>query len=358
MKSMKPIKILNFSLLAVTLLILSGCGGNGPAQEVQKVQETPEKVSASREIFAMDTFMSLQAYGERAEEAVDRAVEEIERLDELLSTGNEESEIAALNRTGAAVLSEDAACLMEQSLKLGEETDGAFDAAIYPVMEAWGFAGDEFSVPSEEELNALLPLCDIRLIQYEKENRQVRFLKDGVKIDFGGIAKGYASSRIMDIYREEGIENGLVNLGGNVQTLGGKPDGSGWKIAIQHPGDDSRKLGVLSVKDQAVITSGGYERYFEKDGITYHHIIDPSTGKPADSGLVSVTVVSADGTLADGLSTSLFIMGEEKAEEFWKRHFDEFEMILMTEDESLYVTEGILEAFESDYEIQVIKNPV
>lgn len=354
---MKPVKMLNIPILAVCLLLLSGCSGKAQTQMTQEAAETPEKTSASRELFAMDTFMSLQAYGERAEEAMERAAEEIERLDACLSAENQDSEVAALNRTGSASLSEDAAYLLEQSLRLSKETDGAFDIAIYPVMEAWGFVGDEFFVPSDEELEDLLLLCDIQLVQYEEESRQVRFLKEGVKIGFGGIAKGYASSRIMDIYREEGLESGLVNLGGNVQALGGKPDGSGWRVAIQHPQEDSQKLGVLTVKDRAVITSGGYERYFERDGVTYHHIIDPSTGKPADSGLISVTIVSPDGTLADGLSTSLFIMGEEEAEAFWREHSDEFEMILMTEDGTLWVTEGLAEDFVSDYEVSVIKNP-
>ena len=113
--------------------------------------------------------------------------------------------------------------------------------------------------------------------------------------------------------KRTGLTSGLVNLGGNVQALGTKTDGSNWRVAVQSPDDTEDYLGVLSIQDKAVITSGGYERYFEQDGVTYHHIIDPKTGYPAENGLVSVTIVSSDGTLADGLSTSLFIMGEEKS---------------------------------------------
>ena len=116
----------------------------------------------------------------------------------------------------------------------------------------------------------------------------------------------------MDIFKENGITSGLVNLGGNVQALGTKTDGSNWRVAVQSPDDTEDYLGVLSIRDKAVITSGGYERYFEQDGVTYHHIIDPKTGYPAENGLVSVTIVSSDGTLADGLSTLLFIMGRRK----------------------------------------------
>ena len=176
-----------------------------------------------------------------------------------------------------------------------------------------------------------------------------------MKIDFGGIAKGYTSSRIMQIYKKCGVTSGLVSLGGNVQLLGAKPDGSAWKVAVESPDEDGNYLGILQAKDKAVITSGGYERYFEKNGKKYHHIIDPSTGYPAENGLTSVTIISDDGTLADGLSTSLFIMGKEKAEKFWKKYNDKFDVILLTDDEQLYVSEGIADDFQSDYKVNVMK---
>ena len=127
-------------------------------------------------------------------------------------------------------------------------------------------------------MKATLELADPSLIDYDKETSTVSFKKDGVQIDLGGIAKGYTSSRIMDIYREKGVTSGLVNLGGNAQVFGTKPDGSLWRVAVQSPDSEDEYLGVLEAKDKAIITSGGYERYFEKDGVTYHHIIDPATG--------------------------------------------------------------------------------
>ena len=159
----------------------------------------------------------------------------------------------------------------------------------------------------------------------------------------------------MDIYKEKGVTSGLVNLGGNAQVLGTKPDGSLWRVAVQSPDAEDEYLGVLETKDKAIITSGGYERYFEKDGVTYHHIIDPSTGYPAENGLSSVTIVSADGTLADGLSTSLFVMGKDKAVDYWRAHSDEFDMILLTDDEQLYVSEGIKDSFTSDRDVNIVE---
>ena len=137
--------------------------------------------------------------------------------------------------------------------------------------------------------------------------------------------------------------------------LAQKTDGSKWRVAIQGVEDDDSYLGVLSISDKAVITSGGYERYFEQDGVTYHHIIDPTTGYPADSGLLSVSIVSADGTMCDALSTSLFIMGKDKAIEYWRAHSDEFDMILYDKENKVYVSEGIAEDFTSDFDTEVVK---
>ena len=233
-------------------------------------------------------------------------------------------------------------------------TDGAFDIAIYPVMQEWGFPTKDFKVPDDATLKELLKLADGSKIDYDNKSREISFEDAGMEIDLGGIAKGYTSSRIMDIFKEYDVDSGLVNLGGNVQTYRTKTDGSKWRVAVQSPEDESQYIGVVDVSDKAVITSGGYERYFEQDGKIYHHIIDPATGYPAESGLKSVTIVSDDGTLADGLSTSLFIMGKDKACEFWKAHSDEFDFVLLTDDDSMYISEGIADDYSSDYEYEVI----
>ncbi len=345
--------------LSVSLL-LGGCNNikqdtTTETKNTQTEEKAESNEEASKDIFAMDTYMTVTAYGAKAQEAVDEAEAEIQRLDELLSTGNEESEIAQLNQNKNATLSEDAGYLVERALELNKETDGAFDIAIYPVMEAWGFPTQNYQVPTADTLESLLKLADASQIIYDENSRKISFGREGMKIDLGGIAKGYTSSRIMDIYKENNISSGLVNLGGNVQALGTKPDGSKWRVAVQSPDDTEDYLGILSVEDKAVITSGGYERYFEQDGKTYHHIINPKTGYPAENGLTSVTVVSEDGTLADGLSTSLFIMGKEEAIEFWKAHSEEFDIIMLTDEGKLYVTEGIQDDFSTEMEMEIIE---
>ena len=314
-----------------------------------------KETEASKDLFAMDTYMTLTAYGEHAQEAVDKAAERVEALDALLSTGNENSEIYQLNQNGEATLSEEGGYLVERALELYKKTEGAFDIAIYPVMQAWGFPTQDYHVPDDDTLKEKLALADASKVNYDKDTRKIIFDQDGMEIDLGGIAKGYTSSQIMQIYQDCGVTSGLVNLGGNVQALGCKTDGSKWRVAIQSPDDTEEYLGILEIEDQAVITSGGYERYFEEDGVTYHHIIDPAIGYPADSGLISVTIVSDDGTLADGLSTSLFIMGEEKAAQFWRENSDEFEAIMETSDGELYVTEGIADSLTTDMDVTVIE---
>lgn len=364
-------KIIRTIMISATIAILTACSGRNVSMETEVSSEvssenvvtsselTSENASddaeAVRDVFAMDTYMTVKAYGSNGDAAVDAAVDEINRLDALLSTGKKDSEIGQINANNGGQLSEDGAVLMERSLELYKSTNGAFDVAIYPVMKAWGFTDGNYQVPDADTLKATLELVDPSLIDYDKETSTVSFKKDGVQIDLGGIAKGYTSSGIMDIYKEKGVTSGLVNLGGNAQVFGTKPDGSLWRVAVQSPDSEDEYLGVLETKDKAIITSGGYERYFEKDGVTYHHIIDPSTGYPADNGLISVTIVSADGTLADGLSTSLFVMGKDKATNYWKAHSDEFDMILLTDDEKLYVSEGIKDSFTSDREFEIVE---
>ena len=334
-------------------IMLCGCGELPGTAAKESAGAEP----AQRTLFAMDTVMSLTAYGPGGEEAVQKAAEEIERLDKLLSTGDENSEISALNRKGSGKLQGDVKELVERSLQMAEETGGTFDIAIYPVMEAWGFTEEEQHVPDQEVLKELLPLCDTADIEYDASTGNIRFRKEGMKIDLGGVAKGYTSTRLMDIYKSCGVTSGLVNLGGNVQTLGTKPDGSLWRIAIEDPDNGEDRLGVLSIADKAAITSGGYERFFEADGQIFHHIIDPATGWPAKNGLKSVTIISADGTLADMLSTSLYIMGTEKAQQFCLEHAgsDSFDAVLYTDEDKLLITPGIEESFEARREVKIME---
>lgn len=327
----------------------------------QKIQssgiQSAEIPSATREIFAMDTYMTITGYGEQCEEAVEAAVAEVERLDALLSVGSEESEIGQINLTGSGHLSEETAMMVEKSLELYQDTKGAFDITIYPMMALWGFTTGNFRVPEEEEIAETLKLVDCGSLIYDSGTRLLT-LGERQGIDLGAIAKGFTSNRLMEIFEEYDLLSGVVSLGGNVQCYGTKTDGSLWRCGIQNPlnPESGNVVGIVQVSDCAVITSGGYERYFtdEATGKTYHHILDPSTGISADSDLLSVTIVSPDGMLADGLSTACFILGLEKATDLWREKSDSFDMVLVTTDEKIYVTEPLTSCFSSKKEVNII----
>lgn len=333
-------KILGIGLCLVFLI-----GG------ISYIKYQEEQKSCTKQLFAMDTFMSFTAYGKNCEKAVDAAIDEVERLDALLSTGKETSEVSRINAAGGGEVSEDTAVILQEAMEVYQRTEGLFDVSIYPLMELWGFPSQEYHVPTREELLEVLSLVDASKIAFD--GTYIKLL-EGQRIDFGGIAKGYTSARVMDIFQECGIHSGMVTLGGNVQVLNKKLDGSKWQVAIRDPEHEGKILGVLGVENQAVITSGGYERYFEEDGNTYIHILNPRTGYPADKDLISVTVISEDGMLADALSTSLYLMGREEAVSYWERYGEEFEMVLVTEKGEILVTEGICEEFETEEEYLVI----
>lgn len=342
---MRSRTILPGILAAAFLLLVGGC--------LLQSQKAQQEVSASRQIVAMDTVMSFEAYGKNAEEAVAEAVKEVQRLDELFSTGKESSEVSLLNDCRNSRVSEDTLAVLQEALFLYEDTKGLFDPTIYLLMKLWGFTDKQYHVPDQKELDQVLPLVDASKVQIL--GNQVT-LGEGQMLDLGGIAKGYASGRLMEIYREYGITSGQVSLGGNVQVLGVKPDGTKWKIGIRDPErEQGQILASVQVQDQAVITSGGYERYFEEDGNTYIHILDPRTGCPADGDLASVTVISGNGMLADGLSTALYLMGKEEACSYWRKHPEDLDLVLVTKDGALYVTEGIAEDFHSEKSYEVVK---
>lgn len=320
-------------LCLLLALSLTGCAGRGQAdsQEVKTIT-----------LFAMNTYMELRAYG--GEAALTEAAELIHALDGALSVTDEGSEIYALNRDKRATLSPDAAELTGAALALCARTGGALDVSIYPVLRAWGFTSEAYRVPSEEELSALLRAVDYRRVRLSGSATE---LDADMMIDLGSVAKGFASGRVIALLRSAGVSSALVNLGGNVQTLGTKPDGSLWRVAIRSPFGDGA-LGVVEVADKAVITSGGYERFFEQDGETYWHILDPATGRPARAGLVSVTVVGEDALKCDGLSTALFVMGPDRAAALW-RESDDFEAVLVTDGGGILITEGLEDSFTADH---------
>lgn len=317
-------------LLPVFTLLLCGC----------------QPKSATRQFFAMDTVMSITAYGETADQALAAAVNRINELERVLSRTREGSEIYELNRWGNAEIGQDTCRILSLALEWTHRTGGAFDITVAPVSAAWGFSGDgDHQIPSDGEINELLSLVDSSAVILNQDSVQLQ--KEGMEIDLGGIAKGYASGQAEQILRENGVKSALLDLGGNITLIGSKPDGSAWRIAVQDPCSSSETVGTLSLTDCSAVTSGAYQRFFQQDGVTYHHIIDPATGYPAEKGLLCVTAVCSDPTLADILSTALFVMGEDSALDLWRAEGG-FELVLVTDDRRLIVTEGLKDLFEEN----------
>ena len=321
-----------------------------------------------KQLFAMDTYMEFTAYGKNSEKAVDAAIEEVQKLDAMLSAENSKSEVYALNEQGNLQATDDLEELILRGKEIYQETDGLFDDTIYPVMKLWGFPTGNYHVPTAAEVQKKLALVDGNKVEIQtrdsdekgrdsKEKANFVTLGADQEIDFGGIAKGYTGQKLAELFQEYGVSSALVSLGGNIQAIGTKPDGSSWKVGIRDPkGGQQDYIGVLSVENQAVVTSGGYERYFEEDGKTYIHIINPRTGYPADGDLLSVTIVSRDGTLADGMSTALYIMGYEKACQFWRQHREEFNVILVTDDGKIHISENLKENFQTECDLEMIES--
>lgn len=328
--------------------VLTGCGGE------QKVS------SQSSQVFAMDTVMLLTVYGDQAQQGLDQAEQTIQKLEKLWSATDETSEIWALNHSGGnwVELSEDTQEILSRGLELCALTDGALDLTAYSAVQAWGFPTGAYRVPDEAELEQLVGKIDYT--QVELDDNQARLPED-MSLDLGAVAKGCLGEVLSQDLKELGVTSALLELGGNIQTVGTKPDGSRWRVGIQDPNSqEGGYLAIVEVADQAVVTSGDYQRYFEQDGQTYCHIMDPATAAPADSGVDSVSIVGSDGTVCDALSTALFVMGEEKGAQFWKDHPElDFEAIFVSRDGTIAVTEGLEEHFTladgyQDREVTVI----
>lgn len=341
-------------LAALAVCGLTGCGGT----------RDPDEAQESIQVIAMDTAMVLTAYGKESTRAVYDAEEEVRRLDALLSRTSGSSEVSMLNGAGGEMVPVGAeiCTLIQTAGDFTEATGGAFDITIAPVVSAWGFTTDSYQVPDREALQTLLESVGMEHVHLSGGSAR---LDPGTMIDLGGIAKGYTADRVAEIFQEHAVPRGKVELGGNILVIGDKPDGTAWRVGVQdpkHPDEADGLVCVLNLTDAFAVTSGSYQRYFEQDGKRYHHIIDPATGCPADSGLTSVTVVAdsarGNGTMCDALSTALFVMGEDKALDFWRSGVYDFQLVLVTEDGRVVVTEGLKDGFvemeESGYTYEFV----
>ncbi|WP_255883923.1 MULTISPECIES: FAD:protein FMN transferase [unclassified Ruminococcus] len=308
-------------LLIFFILILTGCNGG----------------EVKAQLYAMNTVVDLTFYGGDETALVSS---ELNRLESILSVTREQSDISKINASNGntVTVSEDTANVLKTAQTVYSDTQGCFDPTIYPVLRLWGFTGDSFRVPADSEINGALEKVGFASVSIDGCSLTA---PKGVELDLGGIGKGYAGKMCRDLLKKSSVQSALLSIGGNVQTVGLKPDGSRWTVALKNP-DGGDALCKISIGECAVVTSGGYERYFEENGKRYHHIIDPKTGRPAESEFKSVTVICEDGAVADALSTAFYVGGREVISKYLSGNSD-VEVILYTNDNKLEATSGIKE---------------
>lgn len=362
---------------SVLALMLCGCqtdknsdkkNSNETTESVSEISQTDEELApqiyegdgddpSTLDIFAMDTYMNVKAYGENSYDALILSSDEIQKLEDIFSVTNKNSEISKINESAGnfCEVSEDTSSIIKTALDYCKKTNGALDISIYPVLREWGFTTGDYKVPDDETIKNLLKNTGYEKIETSENKIKI---PENYEIDLGSVAKGYTSDKVSEILSENGVESALLNLGGNVQAVGSKPDGSDWKVAVVNPFDESENLCSIKINNKAVITSGNYERYFTDDnGNKYWHIIDPETGSPARNGIVSATIIGEKGVMCDALSTSLFVLGTEKAIDYWKKNGSDFEIILVSDDKEIYVSDGLTDSFEnlSDMKVNIIE---
>ena len=308
-----------------------------------------ESKSYQQQIAAMDTVMTLTAYGKNAQKGLKSAVQTITALDALVDPDIETSTTYALNNANGekVVVSGQVAEMLLDAIDIYDKTDGSYDLTIYPLVKRWGFADGKYYVPTDEEIaQDLSRLCmgQISVSAFPASGTYAVYMPSYGQISFASCAKGCASKYAIDAMRKNGVTSGIVSLGGNVQTLGVKPDGTNWTVGIVDPNNTSGYLATVSCGETAIVTSGSYQRY-NPEYPKYHHIISPKTGYPTTNGLKSVTIICSDGTIADCLSTAMYVVGESAALSYWKT-YGGFEMILINSNNEITATIGLQEKID------------
>lgn len=303
----------------------------------------------SRDFFAMDTFISLRAYGEGAEEALEKAFDRITEIEQLMSISIEESDVARINDNAGVrpvKVNNDTFYVIERALHFAELTNGNFDITIYPIARLWAIGTEKANIPDENIIREILPLVNHRYILLDKEDSTVFLSKKGMGIDLGGIAKGFAADEVSEIFENSNIKSAIINMGGSITTIGNRPNNTPWRIGIRNPRGESNSashMAVLEITNSSVLSAGDYERYmvnvYKNTGKRYHHIFNPFTGFPAAEGVIAATIVSSSAIEADAISTALMVIGINDGISFLEKN--RIDGILITHDRKVYSTNDL-----------------
>ncbi len=379
---MKNIKI---GLLAglILILLLSGCQKQLPDPEAepenlqtnessdvseQKFVRTESKVVkdkktkstiTTQESFQLGTFITINLYadGEAPNEDFDRIFNEIERLEDLISKSIETSEVAQINKNAGIApvpVGEEVYELIKLGLEFSNVSSGGFDISVGPLVDLWGIGTESAHVPEQSEIDETIALINYQDIELDDANRTVFLKKKGMELDLGAIAKGYIADKVKAIITDEGYTSAIINLGGNVLTVGHKPNSEAWNIGVRDPQDEHKIVGSMKLKGNSIVSSGIYERYFFVGDTRYHHILNPKTGYPEENHLQSVSIISEKSATGDGLSTTVFVMGLEEGYKYVES-LDQVEALFITDENIVYMTPGLQDVFtltNASYEVK------
>ena len=316
-------------------------------EEQRAASEKPAEVVYTGESFVMDTYVTQRVSGDSGEKAIEEVSAMLLETEREFSRFRADSAVSEINaQAGIAPVEapEEVFEVLRQGLAGSAQSGGLFQLTIAPLADLWDIMSDSPRVPRADEISNALSYVDDSQVVLDEEAGTVVLTRPGISLDLGALVKGYAAGKAREIYLENGVESALLSLGGMVVTVGERPDGQPFSIGLRDPeGSASDLYGTLAADGRIISTSGGYERYFEQDGQIYHHILDPRTGYPADSGLLSVTVLCGDGMQADFLSTYLFIAGEDAVRE----HLNEtdYSVIAVTEEREVLLSDDLKERF-------------
>lgn len=321
---------------ATVIMILKNADGSETVKTVEPAIQTG---------FVMNTYIEQKTYDTSpdVQEKLKQVYDALAEFEDRVSMYLPDSEISNLNTHSGVMpvkVSDDVFQLLSRSKELCLQSEGRFDITIGALTKLWGITSDSPRVPSEEEINAAKKLVDINKLELDAEEKTAKLNAPYMSVDLGGAAKGFACDLARKKYQELGLSCCLLSLGGNVYSFGSKPDGTAFIIGLRDPlGEAEDQFATVTAPDRVISTTGGYERYFEQDGKRYHHVLDPKTGYPAQTDLLSVTVIAKEGVLADCLSTSLFVGGKEVA--LKNLNQADFDVIAVDQEKNVYVSEGI-----------------
>lgn len=342
-------RILKIILIAAfTIIATVGCNKSQKNEEVSKT-----------DIF-MGTVVKITLYEGGGEDILNKAFDKVKEIEDLVSINKENTELEKLNKSASiepVKLSDTTFNIIEKALHYSQISDGNYDLTIGPLVKLWNIGLPQAKVPTQSDIDDAIKKVDYTKVEINKDKKEV-FLKDkNMMLDLGSIAKGYAADEIIKVLKENGVKEAIVDLGGNLYIMGLKNGESEWKIGIQDPFDDRGNIvGSIEIHDKSVVTSGIYERYIEKDGVKYHHILNPKTGYPYETDIAGISIIANKSIDADALSTLIFTKGIKKGLEFVE-DLENVDAIFVSNDKKIYVTSGLKDNFKlSNDKFKVIEN--